>query len=176
MQRVESEPQNEAGSTRLLSVEDQEQRIRNILLGQLSRAMKTRHQLSSVLLRRECDPSLFEPILDRYEEAGLINDREYARAFVASRIQSRGVSRSAARRELRNRGVSDELIEAALADVTSEDEIAKATELAEKKLRSMAALDTQVVTRRIFGFLQRRGYSSSIASDAIRRAKSQAVN
>jgi regulatory protein len=172
--RGESESTHQ-DSPRLTS-DEQEQRIRNILLGQLSRSMKTRYQLQQVLIRKECDPELFEPILDRYEEAQLIDDLAFARAFVASRIQSRGLSVSAVRRELKARGIDQQIITDVLADITHEDQLEKATELAAKKLRGMISLDAKVASRRVFGFLQRRGYSAALASDAIRRANSQAVN
>lgn len=159
-----------------LTIDEQEQRIRNILLAQLSRSMKTRCQLEKVLLRKECDPELFEPILNRYEEAELINDRAYAAAFVSMRLQTKGLAVSALRRELKMRGIDDQIILEVLSDITMEDQLDRATELAAKRLRGMSSLDPRVASRRVFGFLQRRGYSGTVASDAIRRANSQAVN
>lgn len=174
--RVASKSENGEDSTRLLTRDEKEQRIRNIVLGQLSRSMKSRYQLEQVLIRKECEPELFEPILDRYEEVELINDGSFARAFVASRRQSRGLSASALRRELKTRGIPDQIIAEALSEITTEDEVSRATELATKKLRAMTSLEAQVASRRTFGFLQRRGYSASVAASAIRRANGQAVN
>ncbi|NCW95681.1 MAG: regulatory protein RecX [Actinobacteria bacterium] len=100
-----------------------EKRARNILLYQLGRSMKTRHQLEQIMHKREIPEEVFEPLLDRFTEAQLIDDAAYARAFVASRFHQRGKSLSAIRRELRQKGVADVHIEAATAEIDSEQEL-----------------------------------------------------
>jgi regulatory protein len=88
-----------------------EKRARNVLLYQLGRSMKTRHQLEQIMHKREIPEEVFEPVLDRFTEAQLIDDAAYARAFVSSRFHQRGKSLSAIRRELRQKGVADKHIE-----------------------------------------------------------------
>lgn len=153
-----------------ISREKLEQRTRNILLHQLSRSAKTKQQLRELLLKREIDPAIFEPILDRFEQSQLIDDLAFAKGFVASRLRT-GKSRSQLSRELAKRGVSRDFIEVALADVDRESELATASELAAKRLGRLANLDPEIAHRRIVGFLMRRGYSSEVVSQALRNAK-----
>jgi regulatory protein len=157
------------------SREKLESRARNVLLFQLSKAAKSKAQLRAILVKREIPEDIAEPILDRFEEAGLIDDRQFANVVVNSRRNHKGLSKSAIKRELGTKGVAPEVIDEALADVTSEDELVSAQDLAVKKLRSMSHLDKAVQDRRLSGFLGRKGYSGGIVYAAIRYAREQEV-
>jgi regulatory protein len=154
------------------SPERLEQRARNVLLYQLGRSMKTRKQLREVMIRREIPEEIFEPLLDRFEEAGLYSDSEFARAYVPSRVAA-GKSVRLIQRELRERGVSDALIEQHTSEISFEDEQRKATELAQRRMRQLAKLDAQTRYRRLSGYLYRRGYSSQVVTLAVRAAEAQ---
>jgi SOS response regulatory protein OraA/RecX len=73
--RIQAEEDGEDATLRL-SPERQEKRARNVLLHQLNRSVKSKEQLRKILAKREIDVEIAERILDRFEEAGLINDRE----------------------------------------------------------------------------------------------------
>ena len=158
-----------------LSPEKLDQRIRNVLLFQLGRAAKTEHQLRQLLLKREFPEAAFEPILQRFVEAQIIDDRAYAHSYVNSRMAAGGRSKAALRRELRQRGVAAELIDEALAFVDQDLELEQAIELARGRWRRMSSLDDITRRRRVFGFLQRRGYSGSVVQAAIRACDSGSV-
>ena len=157
------------------SPEKLEQRARNVLLFQISKSAKSKHQLAQILVKREIPDEIAIPLLDRFEEAGLINDLVFAETVVSSRRNFRGLSKSAIKRELNQKGVSQDLIESATHDITNEDELESAKRLVVTRLRSMSHLEEQVRTRRLFAYLQRRGYSSSIIIEAIRHAETEAV-
>lgn len=145
------------------------QRAKNILLHQLSRSMKTKHQLNQILQKREIPDEIALAVLDRFEEAQLIDDREFARAFVSSRLALGGKSRSAIARELRQKGVSDLIIEDSLADMTREVEAELALDLASRRAQRLEGLDKQVRYRRLTGFLARRGFSQAVISATMRQ-------
>jgi regulatory protein len=149
-----------------------EQRAKNVLLHQLSRSMKTRHQLAEILKKREIPDEIAVAVLDRFTEAQLIDDAVFAAAYVRSRIDN-GRSASAIRAELRRKGVSDSLIAANLESIDSELEQRIANELAANRYRRMASLDADVRKRRLLGFLQRRGFSQAVAYRAISNAATQ---
>ncbi len=145
------------------------QRAKNILLHQLSRSMKTKQQLRLVLEKREIPDEVAVAVLDRFEEAQLIDDREFARAFVSSRLALGGKSRIAIARELRHKGVAESIIEDSLASMTREVEADLALELASKRALRLEGLDRQVRYRRLTGFLARRGFSQSVISATMRQ-------
>ena len=149
-----------------------EQRAKNVLLHQLSRSMKTRFQLQEILKKREIPDEIAQLALDRFTEAQLIDDAVFAAAYVRTRLEN-GRSVSAIRGELHRKGVAQELIEAELVGVDSDREQEIANKLAANRYSRMLNLEAEVRKRRLLGFLQRRGFSQSIAYRAISNAASQ---
>lgn len=133
--------------------------------------MKTKHQLAQILVKREIPDRVALPLLDRFEEAQLINDAEFARAFVVSKLAMGGKSAMALRRELRQKGVADELIKEALSELDQDQEQLIANKLAAARYQRLLKLEPDVRYRRLSGFLMRRGFSSAIATRAIREAQ-----
>ena len=153
------------------SDEKLEKRARNVLLYQISRSMKTKRQLAQILVKREIPDHVALPLLDRFEEAELINDAAFARAFVVSKLAQGGKSAMALRRELKIKGVADDLIAEALIELDQEKEQLIANRLAIARYQRLMKLEPDVRQRRLFGFLQRRGFNSAIISRAIREAQ-----
>ncbi|MEN9706478.1 MAG: hypothetical protein RIS31_44 [Actinomycetota bacterium] len=165
----------DSDSTPSLSPEKQESRARNVLLYQLGRSAKSKDQCRKILAKRGIDTEIAERILDRFEEAQIIDDVMFARVFTNSRIKTKGLAKSAIARELREKGISQPLIEDALVELDAESEQARATELAVNRVRRMAGLERDVIQRRLSGFLARKGYSGSVVSSATRAALAEAV-
>ncbi len=147
------------------------QRAKNVLLHQLSRSMKTEHQLRQVLAKREIPQEVADSVILRFTDAQLIDDGAFARAFVASRIACGGKSRATIRRELKQRGVADDLAAEALEGLDREAEAELALNLAQKRMNALASYDREVRYRRLQGFLARRGFDSEI----IRRTLSEVM-
>jgi regulatory protein len=153
-----------------LDLEKLEKRARNILLFQLGRSMKTEHQLRLLLEKREIPSEVAEPLLARFVEAQLIDDAQYAKSFVASRLVAGGKSSSMLRRELKLKGVDEEKIRDALADLDAEQEFQMALKLATTRASRMIDIEPEKRRRRLLGILMRRGFSSSVASRAMAMA------
>jgi regulatory protein len=141
---------------------------RNIALRQLSLAPKTRYELEQKLAKKGVDETITKECLDRLTEVGLIDDLAYAEMFVRSKCVTKKISRSVLRMELRQKGIGDEHIEQALLQISDEDEYEMATQLVIKKLRSMNGLEKEVIQRRLYGLLARKGYHSGIVIRVIK--------
>jgi regulatory protein len=170
--RVEKD---DSDSTPSLSPERQEARARNVLLYQLSRSIKSKDQCRKILEKRGIDSEIAERILDRFEEAQLIDDLVFARVFTNSRVNTKGLAKSAIARELREKGIGQNLIEEALVELDTDSEQARANELAINRIRRMNGLETEVIKRRLAGFLGRKGYSGSVVGTATRVALAEQV-
>lgn len=144
---------------------------RTMVLNSLTYSAKTRKQLSELLTDRGVDRDTIRVVLDRFEEVGLVDDREYANEWVRSRHSSRGLSRKVLRQELNQRGVEVHLVDEALEQVTNESELDAATMLAAKKLRAARSAPEAAQVRRTLAALARRGYGFDIAMSAIERAR-----
>lgn len=147
---------------------DAESVARKILLDQLTGQARTRSELAGKLAKKGVPTEIAEPLLDRFEEVGLVDDSAFAREWVQSRQAGRGLARRALAQELRRKGVTDEVAREALDEVDPEDEVASARVLVQRKLRSVASLERTVQVRRLTGMLARKGYSSGVAIRVVR--------
>jgi regulatory protein len=138
--------------------EEQVEAAKNTALNSLSASAKTRGQLEQKLAEKGHVEDVVKEALDRLAEVGLVDDGAFARSWVTSRHSFKGLSASAIRRELRMKKVDDELIDAALEDLTSEDEVERARELVERKAKSTRGLPRDARVRRLVGMLARKGY------------------
>lgn len=143
---------------------------RQIVLRQLSHGPRTRKQLEDKLRQRGCEDEVATAVLDRMTEVGLVDDAAYAEMLVRSRQETKGLATRALGHELRRKGVPDELVEAALEDVDAGAERDRARALVERRLRSLHGLERGVQTRRLAGFLARKGYDAGLAYQVIREA------
>jgi regulatory protein len=153
---------------------DPEQLARQIVLRQLSVGPRTRKQLADKLRERGCADEVAQRVLDRMTEVGLVDDESYAEMFVRSRRETKGLATPALRHELRQKGVADDVAERVLQEVQPEHERASAEALVARRLRTMHGLDREVQTRRLAGFLARKGYSAGLSYEVIRDALLQA--
>lgn len=138
-----------------------------IVYRQLTASAKSRLQLARKLAERNIPEDVAESVLDRFEEARLINDAEFADMWVRSRAQSRKLGKGALRRELADKGIDQETASAALEQLTDADEEAAARTLVQRKLRPGSDLSGQAgrekAVRRLASMLARKGYQPSQA-------------
>jgi regulatory protein len=142
---------------------------REICLRQLAVRPRTRAELTKVLIRKEISEETIAEVLDRYDEVGIIDDAAFARMWVTTRHQGRGLARRALANELRQRGVDAEVATEALETVDDEAEATAARALVDRKLRTARGTPDQVF-RRLVGMLARKGYPAGIAIRAVKDA------
>ncbi len=143
---------------------------REIALRRLTTRARTRAELAEDLARRNVPEEAATAVLDRFEEVGLVNDADFARMWVTGRP---GSSSRRLRDELRRKGVPTEEIEAAVGQVSHDDDLEAARALAVKKLRSLRRVEPVVRDRRLAGVLARRGFSSGIVSQVLREVRAE---
>jgi regulatory protein len=145
----------------------QAKKVSAVTIRQLARRGMSRWELEQVLLKRELEPEVFAPELDRLENLGVIDDASLAVSLAFTQHSRKGLGRTAIEQDLKRRHIDPELIEIALADIADEDELDRATELAVKRIEQLSSYDDETVRRRLHGFLARKGYSSSIVRQAM---------
>ena len=101
-----------------------------------------------------------ELTIDRLKEQGLIDDARFAREWSDSRTRHSPRSSRAILRELADKGVPRHVAEDA---VDCLDDETSAREAAVRFARRLADADYEQFHRRLWGHLQRRGYSRSVA-------------
>jgi regulatory protein len=154
---------------------DHEAVARKILLDQLTGQARSRAELATKLARRNVPDDVAAPLLDRFEEVGLVDDAAFAREWTRSRQTSRGLARRALGMELRRKGVDQEVIDEALEQVTDDSEREAARRLVQRKLRSLGSLDEVTQVRRLVGMLGRKGYGPGLAFAVVREVVGEAA-
>lgn len=159
----------------LSSVDNLEERARNIVLKLLERGPKSSYQLAAALEKHEIPKEIAQQVITRFSEVQLIDDQAIAEQIANASRRTKGLARSMVKRKLAEKGLDDKVIGEITASITDEDELRVATELATKRIGQLSHYDEETQKRRLVGFLQRRGFSSGIVFEAIREAQAQAV-
>jgi regulatory protein len=123
----------------------------------LSCKARTVSELRQRLGRKGFSPDTVSHTLQRLAELKMIDDAGFARRFAEDRITIGHKGKWRVRGELLKRGVAKEHIEDALA--TAPDEKEAAREVVEKYLSRNRRLEPEVLKRRLYAFLARRGFS-----------------
>src|SRR5271157_301336 len=117
------------------------------------------------LTQRGLAEELVGDTLQRLQQAGLVNDAEFARSWIENRDTFRPRSQLALRTELRRKGLADEVIESALRDHV--DEEALALDAARKQAARLAGLAWPEFRRKLGAFLARRGFSYATTAPVV---------
>ena len=144
---------------------------REAALKLLERTRRTRADLARRLHDKGFAVTAVEEVLDRLERVGLVDDTEYARAYLAGRWGRRPTGWTRLRQELRGRGIGDDAIAAARAILEQRegggaDEVATAHRVIVQAQRRYASLEPRVRQQRLYALLARRGFDG----DTIRKA------
>ena len=131
----------------------------------------TRAELVELLIKRH-EPEAVDAAVLELETVGVVDDRRVAMQYVQSRIEAEKPARAALEAELLERGVDPGLVHSVLHEAMgSRDEEEEALELARDKVRrSRPDLSAEVIRRRVYQFLARKGYDEETAKRAVERA------
>lgn len=150
-----------------------EEAARQICLRLLTTRPRTRAQLAGALRRRGVSAEAAKVILDRLTDVGLIDDAAFARAWVETRHNGRGLARRALANELRHRGVDAGEVQAAVSTLGADDEMLTARRLVEKRLPATRGKPPATRARQLAGILARKGYPAGVAYRVVREALAQ---
>jgi regulatory protein len=131
----------------------------------LSYRPRSSAEVQQNLIKRGTTEALVDETVDRLRRAGLVNDQEFARAWVENRNTFQPRSKSALRMELRQKGLSDEIFQPILDEQV--DEQALAFEAARKYVRRLEGLEWLKFRQKLSGFLARRGFSYTTLSPVV---------
>ncbi len=147
---------------------DPSERAREIALRILAGAPRSEAQLREGLTSRDVSESIADEVIDRYREVGLLDDAGLSAAIARTRHAERGHSRRAIAVELRRKGFDGSDVEAALAQVSEEDERATAEKLARERWATLSGTPREARLRRVASYLGRKGYAAGLAYELVR--------
>ena len=123
-----------------------------------------------VRLRQRFPSQIVEQVIDDFVEKQLLDDSSFADLWTNSRESFRPRSASIIKRELLSKGVDRDIAEAAVQDVDDDDSAYRA---GAKIARRLDTLDFDSFRHKLWGHLQRRGFSGSVTRRAVERLWSE---
>lgn len=147
---------------------DPAERARFLALSILDRAPRSAADLRARLIAKDVTPDIADALIERYVEVGLLDDAGLAARIARTRHAERGLAPMAIAAELRRKGFGDADVQAALEPLDTDSQRDMARELAAQRLRRLAGLDQATQSRRLMGYLGRKGYSPSLVAGIVR--------
>ena len=123
------------------------------------------------LRKHEIPEAVIEEVITRLQATNLLNDQEFAQAWVENRNTFRPRSRRTLAMELRHKGLDDEVVQDVLAK--NVDENALALEAARSHVRKVQKLDWPDFRQKLGSFLARRGFSYGVVAPVLRQVWSE---
>ena len=150
-------------------------RAENIAMYALTRRAVSIREMDKLLKSRDLPDDVVATEIARLEGVGLLDD--YALATdLAERFQRRkGLGASAVKQELGKRLLSPASIDLAVAELPG-DQLELATDEARKHLSRLKGLDKETLNRRLYAYLQRRGFRGAEISNAIKAALAESTD
>ena len=126
-------------------------------------------EIAQRLKKKDFDQKTIKEITLYLEEKGFLNDREFTRAWIESRLKRRfGFNRI--RRELGIKGIDKQIIDLETQEIkkrySEEDTL---IQLAEERWRKLSGIPAQKAKQRLFGYLTRRGFSPEIIIETVNK-------
>ena len=145
---------------------------REAALRLLERTRRTRSDLARRLRDKGHEPGVVIETLDRLAAVGLVDDVEYARAFLAGRWGRRPSGWRRLEQQLRAKGVAPDDIAAARYRIEERegpaDEVTAARRVIVAAERRYAALEPRQRRQRLWALLSRRGFDGDTIEQALR--------
>jgi regulatory protein len=120
---------------------------------------RSEKELHDALARAQFAEEIIEAAVDDCKQQRFIDDANFARQFIQSRLRNRPMGRHRLTIELRQKGVNAEIITTALDEFFAEhNQLGLADQLAEKQRKRLANLPLPKARQRLADFLRRRGF------------------
>lgn len=114
--------------------------------------------------KEEISNLVIKSLIEKLKQKGLINDLEFAKAWVDSRRKSKHKSILVIKSELFQKGIDREIVEEVFSRGATVSEEELATQALEKKLKSWQRLSEMEFKKKAYEFLARRGFDYSTIS------------
>jgi regulatory protein len=136
---------------------------------------RSEQEVRDRLKRGAFSPEAIDATIVKLNEWRYLDDADFARRWVESRAHGKPRGQRLLQQELRQKGIDAETSKQVIAEADL-DEVSAATELARKRLSSMAGEDPLAIKRKIGAYLARRGYGFDVVRQALERATGEPVD
>ncbi|NKB66308.1 MAG: hypothetical protein GKR89_04535 [Candidatus Latescibacteria bacterium] len=145
------------------------QRARHLALDYLARRDRSVDEVREKLLSKEFPETVVEQVVEGLQKAALLDDRNFARRWIESKMRNRPSGPARICLDLQRRGVERTIVEEILEEFKGVlGTEAEATALLRGQQWRYAGLEKTRAQRRMAGYLARRGYQLEIVYKAVK--------
>ncbi|MDB5033683.1 MAG: regulatory protein RecX [Chlorobi bacterium] len=150
--------------------EDEIYRCKQTAMNYQTRRMRSRREMEEKLAEKGFPLEAIDATIRFLIEYRMMDDRDFARAYINDQIMKRPVGRRRLENDLRRKGLQkDEVAEIVSESLGESDELAHAMAAAEKKARTIRHDDPQKWERAMAAFLAGRGFDWSVVGKILER-------
>jgi regulatory protein len=160
----------DAATIARLLADDDVARATEAALHFLAYRARSEQEVRDRLKRGAFAPEVIDATIVKLKDWRYLDDADFARRWVESRARGKPRGQRLLQQELRQKGIDAETSKQAITEADL-DEVSAATELARKRLSTMAGEDPAAIKRKISAYLARRGFGF----DVVRKALAQAT-
>jgi regulatory protein len=136
-------------------------------LGLLGYRPRSRAELTQRLSRAGYAEDIIEEAVSRLEDIGLIDDAQFSRSWVNSRVSGKGIGKARIKWELRRKGVASDVVEEALSELSPDAERELASDAASRRWERDKDTDERAKRRRVASYLRRQGFEWQVITEVL---------
>lgn len=129
-------------------------------LNYLDLRRRSTKEMKDYLYRKDFEPHVIQAVTDRLTRAGLLNDEEFARAWIRDRLLLKPKSKRALSSELFAKGISRETADLVLSELDTDDELDALRGSIDRRLRQ-SKYASRENDDKLIAALAREGYKYS---------------
>ncbi|NQT26024.1 regulatory protein RecX [candidate division KSB1 bacterium] len=158
----------EESLAQILMLEDEVFRAKNKARFLLSYRMRSIQELKDKLSQKKFSESAIEQVVYDFGNVSLLDDRQFALAYVQTRLIQKPISKNLMSKELRQKGITDKDSQNAIEDrYGGQSDFSIALDLAEKRIRRYKGEESIKVKKKLSDFLARRGFRWDVISEVL---------
>ena len=134
----------------------------------LSYRQRSVKEITERLKKRNFEPGVIRKTLKYLSELKFLNDEQFARFWIRSKLQSRPCGWALLRYQLGQKGIAQEVLDKVKSEYAGEyDEYKVARRLADLRRSRYKSMEPLKFKRRLYSYLRRRGFSQEAVSQAL---------
>ncbi|WP_265416730.1 recombination regulator RecX [Alkalihalobacillus deserti] len=148
--------------------EDEKKKTYYLAINYLSYRMRSIEEMRVYLYKKEKDQRHIDEVIEELLEQGLLNDQEFAHAYIRSKQLTLMKGPLKLKQELLQKGVKDVVIDGALEQFQKKDQIHSIIKWLEKQKMRSNKLSNQAFIDKLSNQLQTKGFSREVINEALR--------
>ncbi len=137
----------------------------------LSYRSRSRKEMREKLRRKGFNNEQINSTIEFLENSGLISDEALASELFRHSLERKSLGKKGIEMFLSIRGIDKRLINKTLSTYTTETEVKAARKFVKRKLKTLENYPENVVKRKLWGMLQRRGFATEVINKAVNSIK-----